>query len=58
MRTRTQEEFLKTMLNNLSNTEDKSPNSFSYDILSAAAIIFEDGQRAVSYTHLRAHETS
>lgn len=47
MRTRTQEEFLKTMLNNLSNTEDKSPNSFSYDILSATAIIFEDGQRVI-----------
>ncbi|MET3616722.1 putative phage protein gp47/JayE [Peptoniphilus olsenii] len=47
MKERTQEEFLKVMLNNLSNTEDKSPNSFSYDILSATAIIFEEGQRVI-----------
>lgn len=35
------------MLSNLSNTEDKTPNSFSYDILSAAAIVFEDFQRVI-----------
>ncbi|MCI5643842.1 MAG: baseplate J/gp47 family protein [Peptoniphilus sp.] len=47
MQEKTQEEFLRVMLNNLSNTEDKTPNSFSYDILSAAAIVFEDFQRVI-----------
>lgn len=42
---RTHEQILNIMLNNLANTEDKSPNSFSYDILSAAGIVFEEGQR-------------
>lgn len=37
----TQKDFLDSMLANLSNTEDKTPNSFSYDILSAAAIVGE-----------------
>lgn len=44
---KSQEEFLQSMLSNLSNTEDKTPNSFSYDILSAAAIVFEDFQRVI-----------
>lgn len=35
------------MLSNLINTEDKTPNGFSYDILSAAAIVFEDFQRVI-----------
>lgn len=47
MQEKTQEEFLQSMLSNLSNTEDKTPNSFSYDILSAAAIVFEDFQRVI-----------
>ena len=47
MQQKTQEEFLQSMLSNLSNTEDKTPNSFSYDILSAAAIVFEDFQRVI-----------
>lgn len=47
MQEKTQEEFLQEMLINLSNTEDKTPNSFSYDILSAAAIVFEDFQRVI-----------
>ena len=47
MQEKTQEEFLQLMLSNLSNTEDKTPNSFSYDILSAAAIVFEDFQRVI-----------
>lgn len=42
---RTHEQILSIMLNNLANTEDKSPNSFNYDILSAAGVIFEEGQR-------------
>lgn len=37
----TQKEFLDAMLKNLKNTEDKTPNSFSYDILSATAIVFQ-----------------
>lgn len=37
---RTQKEFLQIMLNNLKNTEDKTPNSFSYDALSSTAIVF------------------
>lgn len=40
----THKDFLDSMLANLSNTEDKSPNSFSYDILSAAAIVDVDLQ--------------
>lgn len=47
MQEKSQEEFLQSMLSNLSNTEDKTPNSFSYDILSAAAIVFEDFQRVI-----------
>ncbi|MFR7349454.1 baseplate J/gp47 family protein [Peptoniphilus sp.] len=47
MKEKTQEEFLQSMLSNLSNTEDKTSNSFSYDILSAAAIVFEDFQRVI-----------
>lgn len=35
-------QFLDEMLNNLKYTEDKSPNSFSYDNLSAVAVIAED----------------
>lgn len=46
---RTQTHFLNSMLNNLSNTEDKSPNSFSYDLSSAAAIVFEDMLRNIFY---------
>ena len=37
---RTQKEFLNIMLNNLKNTEDKTPNSFSYDALSSTSIVF------------------
>ena len=47
MQEKSQEEFLQSMLSNLSNTEDKTANSFSYDILSAAAIVFEDFQRVI-----------
>lgn len=40
----THKDFLDSMLANLNNTEDKTPNSFSYDILSAAAIVDVDLQ--------------
>lgn len=44
---RTHEEFLQTMLANLANTEDKTPNSFSYDILSSTAIVFKYMQSTI-----------
>lgn len=44
---KTQEEFLKMMLDNLANTEDKTPNSFSYDALSSAAIVFRYFQEII-----------
>lgn len=47
-REKTQEEFLNQMLGALNNVEDKSFNSFSYDILSAVAIIFQEGQRKIN----------
>lgn len=39
--TKTKEDFLALMLGNLNNTEDKSPNAFSYDILSSTSIVFK-----------------
>lgn len=36
---RTHGDFLEEMLANLNNTEDKTPNSFAYDILSSVAIV-------------------
>lgn len=44
---KTHAQFLETMLNNLSNAQDKSANSFSYDILSAVAIVDQELQRIV-----------
>lgn len=39
---RTQREFHNEMLRNLNNTQDKTPNSFSYDITSSVAIVCQD----------------
>ena len=33
------------------------PGGFSYRVVSRAGDVMSDGLRAVSYTHLRAHET-
>lgn len=44
MKEKTHEDFLNKMLVNLNNMEDTSPNSFSYDILSSASIVFQDIQ--------------
>lgn len=44
----TQEQFLNRMLGNLNNHEDKTPNSFAYDILSATAIVFQDVQLLIA----------
>ena len=40
-----QQAYLDRMLGALRNTEDKSPNSFSYDNLSAVAFLAEDISR-------------
>lgn len=42
---KTHEEYLDLMLDGLENTKDKTPNSFSYDVLSAAAILFVEFAR-------------
>lgn len=42
---KTHEEYLDLMLNGLENTKDKTPNSFSYDVLSAAGILFVEFAR-------------
>lgn len=42
---KTHEEYLDLMLNSLENTKDKTPNSFSYDVLSAAGILFVEFAR-------------
>lgn len=47
MEKNTQSYFHNLMLENLANTEDKTPNSFSYDITSSAAIVFEEMQRNI-----------
>lgn len=39
---KTQREFHNEMLRNLNNTQDKTPNSFSYDITSSVAIVCQD----------------
>lgn len=44
---KTHAEFLQTMLANLANTEDKTPNSFSYDILSSTSIVFKYMQSTI-----------
>lgn len=44
---KTHQQFLDEMLGNLKNTEDKSPNSFSYDNLSSASIIFVEFQNLI-----------
>ena len=42
---KTHEEYLDLMLDGLENTKDKTPNSFSYDVLSAAGILFVEFAR-------------
>lgn len=44
-----QQAYLDRMLGALRNTEDKSPNSFSYDNLSAVAFLAEDIHRLIAY---------
>ena len=44
-----QQAYLDRMLGALRNTEDKSPNSFSYDNLSAVAFLAEDIHRLIVY---------
>lgn len=44
---KTQREFLNEMLQNLQNINDKSPNSFSYDITSSAAISMQEIDRRI-----------
>lgn len=41
------DEFLSMQLSNLKNTTDKTPNSFSYDIVSAASIVDVELQRRI-----------
>lgn len=42
---KTHKEYLDYMLDGLENTKDKSPNSFSYDVLSAAGVLFVEFAR-------------
>lgn len=49
----THDDFLKMQLDKLSNTHDKSPNSFSYDVLSAASIVDIELQRRINEIFLK-----
>lgn len=50
---KTQKEFHNEMLRNLNNIQDKTPNSFSYDITSSVAIVCQELDRQIENNLLK-----